>query len=120
MFNLQCGMEGILSSRVFHCSNTCPRDMELLKQQFDVSQHRQLENSMKLETRNVSFQPQQHSSEKTYENPIIEALGIPQFQHQRIRALHGDHQPLYIAPPPPHFFPSFPNQTASTYTLPEQ
>ena len=33
--------------------------------------------------------------------------GIPQFEHDRIRALHGDHQPQYVAPPPPNFFPPF-------------
>ena len=32
---------------------------------------------------------------------------VAQFHHHRIRELHGDHQPLYVAPPPPNFFPPF-------------
>jgi len=36
--------------------------------------------------------------------------------HQRIRELHRDHQPLFVAPPPPHFFPSVPHQPSSLTT----
>ena len=46
---------------------------------------------------------------------------VAQFHHHRIRELHGDHQPLYVAPPPPNFFPPFnPHSTPSSTFISEK
>src|SRR5271156_4259864 len=87
------------------------RDLDL-RVQIDGNT-RQLDTSIPLENRHVQFQQSisTPSSESILHNETINLdspLHLQMLQHQRIRALHGDHQPLYVAPPPPHFFPGFP------------
>ena len=64
------------------------------------------------------------TTEMQVDTPSIVDNGVAQFQHHRIRELHGDHQPLYVAPPPPNFFPPFnphhpPDASSSTF-IPEK
>lgn len=101
---------------MFECSDIC-RDMEVMRRLDARTKQRQ---PLSKDSRQLLFQPLSIASdENTPETHVIEStrttpsttVGIPQFQHQRIRTLHGDHQPLYIAPPPAHFFPPFPQST---------
>jgi hypothetical protein len=93
----------------FYC-----RQWEAVLNYLELKERRyQLETSMKMDNNPVQFQvcSENHvnNNSAVIEGAVTLQNTVPQFQHQRIRELNGDHQPLYIAPPP-HFFPPFPQQ----------
>lgn len=65
------------------------------------------------EQQRTAGKPADMASETTFVAAAPGGGGV-QLTHQRIRELHGDHQPLFVAPPPPHFFPSLPHSSAAT------
>ena len=92
----------------------CCRQWEAVLNYLDLKERRyQLDTLTKMDNNHVQFQvcSDNHvdNNSTVIEGSMMLQNNVPQFQHQRIRELNGDHQPLYIAPPP-HFFPPFPQQ----------
>src|SRR6266496_5663103 len=108
-------LRGIFLSNLWFLT-ICYRQWQAVLNYLDLKERRQQhETSMAIDNKQIQLQV---SSDNHVNNnsAVTESScsvsvpnNIPQFRHQRIRELHGDHQPLYIAPPP-DFFPPFPQQ----------
>lgn len=81
------------------------REIKVLKR-LDAPKPRQLDTPTFPANRQPTTPHSSTTTSTTITNNTAESLSIPPLQHHRIRALHGDHQPLYIAPPPAHFLAS--------------
>ena len=115
--------EGYVSLSIYGFLQFCYRQWQAVLNYLDLKERRhQLETSMKMDNKQVQFQASSdnhvNNNSTVTESSVMLQNNVPQFQHQRIRELHGDHQPLYIAPPA-HFFPPFPRQQQNSTDKPE-
>ena len=113
---------GMFSLSIYSFLQFCYRQWQAVLNYLDLKERRhQLETSMKMDNKQVQFQVSSdnhvNNNSTVTESSATLQNNVPQFQHQRIRELHGDHQPLYIAPPP-HFFPPFPQQEQNSTDKP--